>query len=98
MERYVIEKSVAWTVIDTAKKVTLARCATEGVALTLLNALTLETKDTQLVAVPNETCTQMGQLMEYYADKGVCEVNRADVIKSSVNAIHKTVFNTKGEK
>lgn len=95
MERYVIEKTVAWNVIDTAKKVTLARCATEGVALTLLNALTLETKDTQLVAVPNETCTQMGQLMEYYVENGVREVKRADVIKASVNAVHTTVFNTK---
>lgn len=92
MDRYVAEKATAWQVRDTAKQIVAARCASESLARQIAYALNLEAKNTQLVAVPNETCTQMGELMEYYADKGVLSVNRADVIKSSVNAIHKTVF------
>ncbi len=97
MERYVAIQGTSWSVQDTAKQILVARCVNESAARQIAYALNLETKDTQLVAVPNETCKQMGELMDYYVDHGVSSVNRTDVIKSAVNAIHKTVFNKGGK-
>lgn len=50
--------------------------------------LNLDRPGRQLVSLSNETCRKIGELMEYYSDKGVPEINRADIINTCINTIH----------
>lgn len=95
IKKYTVEKSKTGKTFElhsVEQDGYLAKVKDEGMAELIAYLLNTQEPDRQSISLSDGTCRKIGQLMEYYSDKGVTEINRADVINASINLVCETIF------